>query len=331
MPTLITGAGLVGSAVAARLIAEYSDEPVLYDVRFREENLRDHLDFRRATLVQGDLGDADALHETMCRYRVDRLVHTAGLLAQAVREQPVEGARVNVLGSLSVLQAARRVGARRLVYCGSVAVALGLRRGAHDVPVGEDFALHTESEYPPSLYSAMKLATEWLGREHEAQHGVEFVSLRLSGVFGRWRGSNSGMAGQVVQRLMDLGWRGEVVPVTAAELQRPANYVYAADAAQAAVRALMAERLPHRVYNVAMERNYSVAELAPLVEAALGRAVELDVRGEPSAQPPAGFPLVDTRRVRQDLGWTLEFPMERALRDYVAWRRSPTWDAGPIS
>lgn len=327
MRTLITGAGLVGSAVAARLVAEYGDEPVLYDVAFREENLRDHLDLRRVTLVRGDIGDQEALQDVMRRQAVDGVIHTAGLLARAVREQPLEGARVNVLGSLAVLEAARVAGVRRVVFCGSIAVALRLRRGANASPLGEDFALHAESEYPVSMYSTMKLATEWLGRGYEAQHGLEFVSLRLSGIFGRWRGSNSGMAGQLVQRLMDRTWRGEPVPVTAAELQRPANYVYAADAAQAAVRALVAERLAHRVYNVAMDRNYTVAELAPLVEAALGRAVELDVRGPPPAQPSEGFPLIDTRRACQDLGWTLEFPMERALAHYGEWRRNPIWDS----
>jgi nucleoside-diphosphate-sugar epimerase len=331
MPTLITGAGIVGTAAAARLIAEYGDEPVLYDVAFREQNLRDSLDPRRVTLVQGDIGDREALQDVMRSRAVDGVIHTAGLLAQAVRQQPVEGARVNVLGSLAVLEAARLAGIRRVVFCGSIAIALRLRRGAHDNPLTEDFALHAESEYPVSMYSTMKLATEWLGRGYEAEYGLEFVSLRLSGIFGRWRGSNSGMAGQLVQRLMDHTWRGEPVSVTGAELQRPANYLYAADAAQAAVRALMAERLPHRVYNVAMERNYTVAELAPLVEAALGRAVELDVHGAPPAQPPEGFPLVDTCRVREELGWTLEFPMEQALRDYADWRRSPTWDAGSIS
>jgi nucleoside-diphosphate-sugar epimerase len=331
MPALITGAGLVGSLAAARLTEHYDDHPILYDIDFQTENLREYLDLQRVTLSQGDITDQENLVAVLRASGADRIFHTAGLLAQAVRQQPLDGARVNVLGTLNVLEAARLTGVKRVVFCGSIASMLGLRAQPADQALTEDFCLDTESEYPPSIYASMKLATEWVGHAYQAQHGLEFVSLRLSGVFSWWRGSISGQAGQIIQRLLEQTWRGEPVPVSATELVRPANYIHAADAAQAGVRALLAPSLAHRVYNVAMDRNYTVAELVPLVEAALGRKVFLEVQAATASEPVAPFPLVDMSRVRRDLGWTLEYPMERAVADCAARMRTPRAEISPAA
>jgi nucleoside-diphosphate-sugar epimerase len=330
MPALITGAGLVGSLAAARLVAACGDRPVLYDLAFRMENLCERLDLSRVLLRQGDINDQDRLIEVLRETGADRILHTAGLLSQAVRQRPVDGARANVLGTLTVLDAARLTGVKRVVFCGSMAVTFGVRSSDVRSPLPEDFCLRTESQYPPSMYATMKLTTEWLGQAFGAQHGLEFVSLRLSSVFGPWRGNISGMAGQTMQRLVEGTWRGEAIPVSATAMVHPVNYLYAADAAQAAVRTLVAEHLSHRVYNVAMDRNYTVAELVPLVETALGRKARLDMQEAASDQQRDVAPLLDTRRARTDLGWSLEYPMGRALADYAEWLATFPVDAGPI-
>ncbi len=150
MPTLVTGAGLVGSLVAAQLAAARGDRPILYDLAFQTADLRERLDLTRVTLVDGDVTDQPRLVETMRAHGVDGVVHTAPLLAQAVRQRPADGARVTVLGTLNVLEAARQTAVRRVVFCGSVAVALGLAGRSAADSIAEDFALCTESESPRS-------------------------------------------------------------------------------------------------------------------------------------------------------------------------------------
>src|SRR5206468_3022529 len=94
------------------------------------------------------------------RYKVDRILHTAALLAGPVRAQPMDGVRVNIVGTASVLEAARLGGASRVVLCSSNVVMLGVRDGSQ--PLAEDFPLRVVTEHPPSIYAGTKLYCEWL-------------------------------------------------------------------------------------------------------------------------------------------------------------------------
>jgi UDP-glucose 4-epimerase len=109
------------------------------------------------------------------------------------------------------------------------------------------------------------------------------------------------------------------VRITEAETRRAMDYVYAADCAQGAVRALMTERLGQPVYNISMGRNYPFPEVVGIVEEYSGRQVTLDVQGTTNTGYDVVLPPADTSKARADLGWQLEFPMERAVRDYMTW------------
>lgn len=320
MAVLVTGAGMVGSLAAKRLIEDYGERPVLYDVAFSMENLRERVPLDRVTLVRGDVNDLPDLVRTIQQHGVDRVLHTVGMLTWMVRERPYAGVRVNLLGLLSALEAARLTRCKRLVFCSSSTVWAGLKGRPMDTPIDEDFALRSVSEYPPSVYASMKLAGEWLGHSYRNEYGVDFAAVRFAGVFGPWRGTPSGGPSQVMQRLIEGTWRGEPIVMTAQEMDRPMDYVYAADAAQGAVRALMAERLPRPVYALSMGRNYSIREVAELAQELSGRQAKLEVRQGKSISGYANpVPPANASAAMRDLGWKLEYPMERAIRDYLGW------------
>jgi UDP-glucose 4-epimerase len=319
MAILITGAGMVGSLAAARLIADYQEQPVLYDVGFSLDNLRERVTLDRVTLVRGDINDLPDLIHTIRKYEVDRVLHTAAFLTWMVRERPYAGVRINFVGVLSVLEAARLTGVKRVVHCSSSTVGFGAKAAASLAAMPEDFSLHAVSEYPPSVYASTKLAGEWLGHCYRNEYGVDFAAVRFGGVFGPWRGTPSGGPSQTMQNLIEHTWRGEPVRITEAETKRAMDYVYAADCAQGAVRALMAERLGQPVYNISMGRNYPFPEVVGIVEEYSGRQVTLDVQGTTNTGYDVALPPADTSKARADLGWQLEFPMERAVRDYMSW------------
>ncbi len=321
MTTLITGAGLVGLATAARLIRERGETPVLYDVAFSPDNLREFLPGGSATFVQGDINDLSELIGALQAHHADRIIHTAGLLTRAVRERPYAGVRVNLLGTVAVFEAARLAGIKRVVLCSSNTVALGLKGAPPSEGLPEDFPLRVVSEFPPSIYAAMKLAGEWLGHSYSDEYGLDVVSLRLGGIFGPWRGLPSGGPSKLVRQLLEDAWHGRPCRLTRAELDRGGvDYVYSADVAQAVVKAAYADRLPRRVYSIAMGRLYNARELLSIVEKVLGRRVELEIvegpsfSGYSSQSHPA-----DLRQARAELGWELEFPMGEAVRHYCAW------------
>lgn len=312
---------MVGSLAAARLINEHGERPVLYDIAFSSLNLSERVPLDQVTLVNGDVNDIPDVLRAIQANHVDRIIHTAGLLTSFVRQRPYAGVRINLMGTLSVLEAARLAGIRRVVFCSSNTVYLGLDQPPSGGKAVEDFTLKSISNHPPSVYASMKLAAEWLGHCYTDEYGLDVVSVRFGGVFGPWHGSPSGGPSRLLQQLVEQTWRGQPAHIGSGDLDRAGmDYVYAADAAQGAVRAALAPDPKARVYNISEGTTYTVAELVPIVERALGREVRIEQAPGPSLTGYANpmYP-ADLSRSRSELGFEVEFPMERAVADYRQW------------
>jgi nucleoside-diphosphate-sugar epimerase len=318
MTTLITGAGLIGTMAAARLIAERLDEPVLYDVAFNKNMLENWLDMGKVAFVSGDITDLPDLIKTIQRCRVDRIIHTAAMHTGAVKERPFAGTRINLMGTVTVLEAARLTGIRRVVLCSSSTMYLGLKSLPTGGLLAEDFSPHVMSETPPSVYASLKLAAEWLAHHYRNDFGVDFVATRLAGVFGPWEGFLSAPS-QIIKRIIQSARFGRPCRLTKGDLARGgSDYVYGRDAGQAVVRAAFAALPQTRVYNIAMGRHYSVEEIISIVEKVTGRKIEIEVsEGTTLSGYENKAGVLDISRARAELGYEVEFPMAEAIRDYA--------------
>jgi len=318
MPTLITGAGLVGTMAAARLLADRLDHPVLYDLVFLPDRLKNWLNLEKVTLVTGDVTDLAALMKTIRDYKVDRVIHTAARHTSEVREKPFEGARVNLMGTLAVFEAARLTGIKRVVFCSSSTLTLGLRQECPGAMLPEDFSLSVVSESPPSTYASLKLAAEWIGHRYRIEHALDFVAIRLAGVFGPWAGTLSS-PNKLLTTVIESAWYGRPCPMATEDMMnRGSDYVYAHDAGQAAVKAAFANRPETRVYNIAMGRLYRLQEIIEIVEAVTGRRVDVTVtEGRPLSGYQNNPAPLDISHAISELGYEVTFPMEKAITDYV--------------
>jgi len=88
MPTLITGAGLVGTLAACRLVADGLDEPVPYDIGFPDGDLRNGLNLEKVKRVVGDVTDLPDLIRAIQEHGIRRVIHTAALHTSEVRKRP---------------------------------------------------------------------------------------------------------------------------------------------------------------------------------------------------------------------------------------------------
>ena len=318
MSTLITGAGLVGTMAAVRFIKEGLDHPVLYDVAFSTKMLEKWLNLKQVTLASGDVNDLPDLIRSIQQNGVDRIVHTAALHTGEVRKRPFAGARVNLMGTMTVLEAARLTGIRRVVFCSSSTLYLGLKELPPNAMLSEDFSPKVLSEYPPSIYACLKLAAEWVAYHYQTDYGLDFVALRLAGVFGPWGGALSSPS-ELIKRIVESAWFRRPCQLTTGELKRGgSDYVYCFDAAQAVVRAAFATDPKTRVYNIAMGRHYSVEDIIGIVEKVVGRSVELKVvegRTLSGYENKAG--ISDISRAKAEIGYEVEFPMDEAIKDYT--------------
>ncbi len=318
MTTLITGAGMVGSLAAAQLL-ERGEPAVLFDVAFSMPNLEDRVDVAAVPMVRGDITEIAELLEAIKRHKVDRIIHTAGLLSSVMNERPVAGIRVNLMGTVMVLEAARLSGLERVVFCSSGSTVLGVPFKPGE-PVPENIAVEAVDQHPPNPYSSMKLACEWLCHNYRELYGLSTVCVRPAGVFGPWIGMPTGQPAVLMRTMVEGGWRDGIVRMGMADMSQTIDYVYASDVAKGLILAGAHESSPSHVYNISMGVTHSVPEVIKILSDRLGREVTLEAApGQRDAVSYSSGPTFDITAARTDLGYEPSYPMGPAIDDYLRW------------
>jgi len=255
------GAGFIGSHVVDALAARGDEVLVLDDLSSgQRENVSS-----AAELVVADIRDEDAVEAAFAEQRPEACLHFAAQADIRVSvAKPVYDCEVNVLGTIRLLQAARRHGAR---------IVLASTGGALYGECGEP-APETAPRGPLAPYGASKLAAEEYLATYNRLYGTAHTSLRLGNVYGP-RQDPHGEAGVVAIFLGKLA-RGEP-PHVFGDGTQERDYVFVADVVAATLAAL--ER-PAGVFNVGTGTATSVLDL---LDACL-RVSEVDV--EPVFDPP---------------------------------------------
>ncbi len=171
------GAGFIGSNLVDALVARGDTVTVLDDLSTgKRENLEDALE-RGVTLHNIDIGDEAALTLLLGAARPDVVFHLAARVdVRHSVEQPREDAKANVLGTIGVLEAAARAGARRFVNSSSGGAVYG---EADAIPTPEDHPAR-----PISPYGQGKYAAEGYCDLYARTRGLSTISLRYSNVYG---------------------------------------------------------------------------------------------------------------------------------------------------
>jgi nucleoside-diphosphate-sugar epimerase len=175
----ITGAqGCIGSWIV-KALTERGDEAVVFDRSDDPRRLRsiiERADLKRVRFVVGDITDAGSVLAALKESSARRVIHLAGLQVPACQADPVAGALVNVLGTLSVFEAARVIGAEKIVYASSAAV-FGLNED--DASLDENAACE-----PSTHYGVFKQTNEGNARVYFLSHGLNSIGLRPLTVYG---------------------------------------------------------------------------------------------------------------------------------------------------
>ncbi len=178
--TLVTGAlGCLG-AWTLKALLDLGEEPVGFDLGSDDARLRLVLsedERARVTLVEGDVTDAAAVGSALDEHEITNVVHLAALQVPFCRADPERGARVNVHGTVVVLEAikARLSRIRGLAYASSTAVY----NAADPSPAPE-----TGGTAPSTLYGVFKLANEGTARVYWNDDDVASIGIRPYVVYG---------------------------------------------------------------------------------------------------------------------------------------------------
>ncbi len=299
---LVTGgAGFIGSHVADRFLAEGCEVTVVDDL----SSGRRELVPGQARFVQMDVADP-ALDWVFEESGFDLLNHHAAQIDVRVSvADPMRDARTNVLGLLNLLEAARKHGVARVVYISSGGVVYG---EPATIPTDETHPL-----LPLSPYGVTKLTGEQYLHYYARVHGLEYVALRYSNVYGP-RQSPHGEAGVVAifgSRILE----GEPITIFGDGTQER-DYVYVGDVAEAnwlaGTRPLTElSDLGSRAWNIGTGRGTSVNELAERLMARAGREVE--VRRAPARAGELYRSVLDPSRAARDLGWRPAVDLDEGL------------------
>ena len=253
------GEGFIGSHVVDALLAEGRRVVVIDDLSAgRVANVNE-----AAELVQVDITDGEALAAAIDAARPAAIFHLAAQASvTASVDDPLRDCRVNVEGTLNVLESARRHGAS-VVFTSTGGALYG---DEAPLPTPESYAAR-----PLSPYGASKLAAEAYVRAWSDAHGTPNAVCRLGNVYGP-RQSPHGEAG-VVAIFSHRLWSGEGL-VVYGHGSPTRDYVHVHDV----VSALIAVSGRAGTFNVGTGEETDVASLLEHLETASGRSVPVEQR-----------------------------------------------------
>ena len=316
MTVLITGAGLIGRLTAQQLL-EAGEDIVLADVVMPSRN--DLSGSGSILPVVCDVSDFDAVRSLITEHHVTRIIHTAALLSTAIRERPLDGIRVNVMGTANLLECARTLPITRLVLASSTTVGYNCFASLGPEPLPEDAPMRMQSEQPGSIYASTKLAGEHLAGVYRSLYGVDAISLRYAAVLGgRPESPPTSVPGRLMHRLGEAGRTGHPLRLDDPYLLwgGAEEFIDARDCARANVCALRAPSPQQRVFNIATGQWVSMAEFVAAMRQVFP-SLTVELPPEP-ATGFAGFPSrrpapSDVRGAREQLGFSSQYSLAQTF------------------
>ncbi len=305
---LVTGgAGFIGSNIVEKLVERDVEVVVLDDLFLgSEDNLskvRDEIEF-----IEGSVLDDEKVSEAM--QGVDVVFHQAARSSSPMhKENPAEGARVNIEGFISVAEAAIDEEVEKIVYASTSSMY-----GSVEPPHQEDMDLE-----PTNLYTASKMSRELYARCYSYTDKIETTGLRYFSVFGPHERSKGKYANVVTQFLWKM--QNDEQPVIWGDGTQERDFVYVEDVAEANISAAKTKpELDGEVINVGGGSPVTFNEVVEKLNDVLGK----DIEPEKIENPRDKY--VEQHRAENDkaqelLDWTPQHGFEEGLKKTVEYYR----------
>lgn len=315
---LITGgAGFIGSHLADGLIAAGAAVTVLDDFSTgRRDNLEDAEKTGRLRIVEGTVLSPDDIRNAM--EGCGTVFHMAVKSVRHSIGHPLENHAVNATGTLNVLEAARKVGVGRFVYCSSSEVYGNAPRTV----MRED----TTVCQPVTVYGGSKLAGEHYTAAYAQTYGLPTVIVRPFNAYGP-RAHAHGTSGEVIPRFAARILNGHA-PIIFGDGSHSRDFTYVTDIAHGIALAAEKDALG-LVINVAYGKNISVRDIAQAVAKACKRPDLAPVFQAPRPGDVKAL-LADVKRCRAVLGFKPEIRFSTGLARYVSWLKKTTPDVSAL-
>jgi UDP-glucose 4-epimerase len=300
MKTLVTGgAGFIGSNLVDALVARGDDVAVIDNLATGKRENLEHALANGAELIELDVRDAEAVAAAVERVGPAAIFHLAAQIdVRKSVADPAHDSRVNVEGTINVLNAALAAGVRRLINTSTGGAIYG---EGQILPAPEDHPVAPESPYGLSKFCAENYCALFT-----RLHGLSTVSLRYGNVYGP-RQDPLGEAGVIAifcGKLLDGGR-----PQIFGDGKQTRDYVYVGDVVDANLRA--ADSDITGAFNVGRGVATSVLDIVEALAAQSNNGFEADHL--PARTGEVQHIALDPSRTKAELGWEAQVDLEQGL------------------
>lgn len=305
---LVTGgAGFIGSHLVDYLVGEGRVVTVLDDLSTgRRENLTDAISSGDVRIIEGSVVDFSAVGQAM-----KDCTHVFHLAVQCVRRSlghPLENHEINATGTINVLEAARRQGVKRFVYCSSSEVY----GNASTARLKESSTVCA----PVTVYGAAKLAGEYYTHAYHQTYRLPAIVVRPFNAYGP-REHDQGDLAEVIPRFVTRVLNG-LPPVIFGSGEQGRDFTYVTDVARGLGLAANCEALVGTTVNIACGRMITIREVAQAVIQMCQRPDLTPTHLE--ERPGDVFALeADIERAASEIGYRPSVSFEEGLEKYIGW------------
>jgi dTDP-glucose 4,6-dehydratase len=309
MRILVTGgAGFIGSNFVRFWLERHPDDHVVVLDLLTYAGNRSSLDDvdNRIVFVEGDVGDRELAERVLRDEQLDTIVNFAAESHNSLAVvDPGRFFRTNVLGTQTLLEAARTVGVRRFHHVSTCEVY-------GDLPLDTDEKFTEESPYRPRTpYNASKASADHAVRAYSETYGLPVTITNCSNNYGPYQFPEKVIPLFVTNALDDLP-----LPLYASTQNRR-EWLHALDHCSA-IELVLQAGAEGETYNVGSGLEKSIEEIADAVLMLTGKPETLKsiVPDRPGHDRRY---MLDSSKLRRDLGWEPAIDFERGLRETVAW------------
>jgi len=318
MEILVTGgAGYIGGTVT-RLLLKAGHKVTVYDyMRHKDASIIP----AGATLVEGNIGDAELLGRVLTEKKFDGVMHFAALIeAGESMVKPELFFRNNTASTLVLLETMLKTGHNKLVFS-STAACYGEPVSS---PIFEDARLQ-----PTNVYGESKLMVEHMLRWFNQIHGFRYASLRYFNVAGAIEGYGEAHEPEshLIPLILDVALgRRKSIRVYGSDYPTPdgtciRDYIHVSDLADAHLLALQGlERESKLIYNIGNGQGFSVRQVIDSVRRVTGREIAVDEHGRRPGDP--AVLVASSAKIIRELGWTPKFlELDQIIESAWKWHR----------
>ena len=309
MRILVTGgAGFIGANFVRYWLEEHPDDRVVvYDLLTYAGN-RESLGGleERIAFVQGDICDGELVARTLADERLDAIVNFAAESHNSLAVlDPGRFFRTNVLGTQTLLEAARSAGVGRFHHVSTCEVY-------GDLALDSDEAFTEESPYRPRTpYNASKAGADHAARAYFETYGLPITITNCANNYGPYQ-----FPEKVIPLFATNALDDEPLPMYASTENRR-EWLHVADHCRA-IDLVLREGRPGETYNVGSRLEASIEELADRILAILGKPSSLKTIVPDRPGHDRRY-LLDATKIERELGWRPAVDFDPGLEETVRW------------